>query len=138
MEPKHIAQPLKKHSRLNSPVHLVKPRERHFARVHVYVHDYIADFVIGLQILRTDVDAVLGEDAVDLAEHAGHVLVNVQQAVFARVCRERHFGEVYRGEAGAVVAVTDEFFAYLDANVALGFHGAAAYVGCEDAVIELS
>ena len=74
----HQNRRLKKHPRLNSPIHLVKPRERQLARVYVYVHDHIADFVIGLQILRADVDAVLGEDAVDLAKHAGHVFVNVQ------------------------------------------------------------
>ncbi len=51
---------------------------------------------------------------------------------------ERHFGEVYGGEARAVVAVTNQLFADLDADIALCFHRAAADMGREDAVVEVS
>jgi len=86
---------LQKHPRLNSPIHLIQSRERELARVYVYVHDHIAYFVISLQILRTDVASIFGENAVDLAQHAGHVFVNMQEAMFAGERRERHFREVY-------------------------------------------
>ena len=64
--------------------------------------------------------------------------MDVQQAMFAGVGGERHLGEVYGGEARAVVAVTNQLLADLDADIALCFHRAAADMGREDAVVELS
>src|SRR5690606_5835271 len=106
--------------------------------------DGIRDFhVTGVQtcalpILRRDVDAAGGEDVVDLRQHAGNILVNVQQAVLARVCGQRHFREVDRGEGGTVVAVLDQLLRHFQSNVLLSFHRAAANVRCEDAVVELA
>src|SRR5690606_34614386 len=45
----------------------------------VHVDDDVADLLVGLQELAADVDAIVGEDLVDLAHHTRNVVVDVQQ-----------------------------------------------------------
>ena len=62
--------------------------------VLVEVHHEVADVRIGREDLAEDVRVAIGDDAVDVAEHAGHVLVHVEDAVRARrAARARRCGK---------------------------------------------
>jgi FAD/FMN-containing dehydrogenase len=60
----------------------------------VDVDEHITDPTVGLKALSADVDAVLREDGVDLGQHAGHVVVNVQEPVHAGRSGQRHQGSI--------------------------------------------
>src|SRR5690554_2122229 len=112
--------------------------QRQLGVIGVHIDHHIADLVVGLQVLAGDVDAVFGEHGVDLAQHAGDVLVYVQQAMLVRVLRQCHFREVDRGDGRAVVAVLDQLFGHFITDVFLCFHGGAAHMRGQDNVIELA
>src|SRR3546814_4944622 len=48
------------------------------------VDHHVADFAVGLQELRVDVEIAGGEQFVDARQRAGHVAVDVQQAAADR------------------------------------------------------
>ncbi|KPX97577.1 Uncharacterized protein ALO61_05256 [Pseudomonas savastanoi pv. nerii] len=102
----------------------------------VDVDDHVTDFLVGLQELTGDVDAVLGEDLVDLAEHARDVLVDVQQAMLAGVSRQGHFREVDRRYRRTVVAVLDQLFCDFQTDVGLRFGSGTADVRGQDHVVQ--
>src|ERR1700733_1604443 len=64
--------------------------------------------------------------------------MRVQEAMLARMLRQRDFGKIDRGWGGAVIAVFYELFGDFDADVLLGFLGAATDVGSEDYVFHAS
>src|SRR5690606_4263198 len=72
----------------------------------------------------------------DFAEHARDVLVDVQQAVLARVRRQGHFREVDRRYRGTVVAVLDQLLGHFQADVGLGLGGGTTDVRGQDHVIQ--
>jgi hypothetical protein len=102
----------------------------------VHVGNGIADQLVRAQVLREHVDVVLGEDAVDLREHTGDVLVDVQDA--PRMCdiRPRHidFREIDARERVAAGKVVHKLAGDKIRDVLLGFLGTAADVGCEQHV----
>src|SRR5690554_3310848 len=122
----------------NRAFHLTQFFQGQFTIGLVDIHDYVADIFLGLQVLAAHVDAVLGEHLVDLGHHAGHVLVNVQQAVLVRVRRQCHFREVHGRHRGAVVAVHGQLLGHFTADVFLGFDGGATHVRGQDAVVEFA
>src|SRR5690606_32523566 len=73
------------HPAANRSLHFVELLQRDAAGGFVDIHHHVADLVVGLQILRSNVDAAGGEDVVDLRQNARNILVDVQQAVLARV-----------------------------------------------------
>ena len=46
---------------------------------------HVPDFGFGLQILRGNVDAFVGENIVDVFQQTGHVFVNMQKTLFVAV-----------------------------------------------------
>src|SRR5690554_6100538 len=122
----------------NRAFHLTQFFQGQFAVGLVDIDNHIADVFLGLQVLAAHVDAVLGEHLVDFGHHAGHVLVNVQQAVLVRVRRQCHFREVHRRNGGTVVAVHSQLLGHFTADVFLGFDGGATHVRGQDAVVEFA
>ena len=60
----------------------------------VDIHNDVTDFFTGLQVLAANVDVVVRENLVNGAEYTGYIVVNMQNAVFARMRRQGHFWEV--------------------------------------------
>ena len=55
---------------------------------------HIPDFGFSLQILSGNVDALVGENIVDVFQQTGHVFVNVQKTLFVAVGVQRNLREV--------------------------------------------
>ena len=100
---KHRGAVLKQHSAADGAFDILQLLQCHFVVGGVDIHHYVANLVVSLQILRGDIDVVVGENLVDLGEHAGNVGVHVQQAMCVRVTWQGNFGEVDRAGGGAVV-----------------------------------
>ncbi len=58
------------------------------------VGDHIADAFVGLQVLSHNVDVVIGQALVDARQDAGHIIVNVNQAVGIFQRRQYQVGEI--------------------------------------------
>ena len=100
------------------------------------IDHHVTHVLIGLQVLRGDVDAGVGEALVDAGQHARHVAVDVQDPAQPRVSRQRDLGEIDRRQRGAVVAVADELGGHLAADALLGLASGTTDVRREQHVLE--
>jgi site-specific DNA recombinase len=98
------------------------------------VGQHVAVLVPGPQQLALDIDAVLGQHPVDRSQHAGHVLVQVDQPVHAGHGRQRDVGQVDAQRGGAGGDVIDQLVRHELADVLLGLLGRPADVRGEDDV----
>lgn len=87
----------------------------------VHIGYYIADTVVGLQVLTEDVDVQFGELAVDFAEDTGPVGVDVQDAVRVLLYRKSQGWNAQRADAGTGFEVLYQFAGDVQADAGLGF-----------------
>ena len=100
------------------------------------IDHHVTHMLIGLQVLRGDVDAGVGEALVDAGQHARHVAVDVQDPAQPWVSRQRDLGEVDGRQRGTVVAVADELGGHLATDAFLSLARGAADVRREQHVLE--
>jgi hypothetical protein len=72
---------------------------------------------------------------VHFRQDARLIAMDVQQPVLAGICGQRYFGEVHSAECRAVVAVSQEFARYLQADIVLRLLRAAPDVGSKNHVV---
>ena len=98
---------LKKHATADGAAYFGEFGQRHSGVSRIDVNDNITNVFMGLQVLRCDVDTVVGKNLVDFRKNTGYVAVDVQHAVFARVSRQCHLGEIDGRGRRAVIVVLD-------------------------------
>ena len=87
------------------------------AHGRVELDDEVADLALRHEHLAADV--VAREDVVDVAQHARHVLVEVQDAVRALGAGQVHLGQVHAAHRRASVDEIDDLAGDLDSDVCL-------------------
>src|SRR6185312_1610218 len=109
-----------------------------FRIVGVDVGDHIAQPLLGLQVLAGDVGAVRRQRLVDACQDAGHVLVQVYQAMRLGLGRQADGGEVDAVLGTAGIDVVHDAMADEAADVLLRLQGAAAHMRGENGLWHLA
>ena len=71
--------------------------------VLIEIHDEVPDVGIGREMLAVDVRLEIADDAVDVPEHAGHVAMDIENAVRTRGLWQFDFRKVHGAGRRALV-----------------------------------
>src|SRR3569833_1240955 len=103
----------------------------------IHIQLYIAYLIIRLQGLSQDIDIMLRQRRIDLRQHPGHILMDMQDPVGSLLVRQakRRDGMAADGHTG--LQVLEQLVADITANVLLGFFRTTADMRGKDHIRQM-